>query len=174
MKKGKITFHLGVQWTMIAWALVYIGIIYLTRLGIEQDFGYLRKEDSVVQSIALYENNIIRVLGVTCLVSVIWWWMSLTKSRVRSKFEENTFLYAVAAILILAISIFFMNLAHSGITDDLGNHYTLYYVYCFIGGFIFNLFAFPPKNVQLVMFMGPVWVRYLVAAAGFLVIFFIV
>lgn len=155
----------------IFWIVVYIIIGELIFHNINDEFEYLiSKSSRIAESIVQYKSMIIYIGLFAGLLSVLWWSLGVFSLKWQEIFEENTFKCALIYILILLIGITVYATWNGPIVDEFDNSYWRLYEFCFLGGFIFNLFFLPPLNVKLVIAPGREWSRYVISSMALMII----
>lgn len=153
MKRKKVKDNMGFQLKIILWIGVYLIIMWIINWKIDQEFGYISKKFTVKQSINDYMKSINLTIIAALLLSSVWWVLAYNKTEIRRVFEQKTLLFAVVFLFIMFV-IIFLGPAKKKIIDDLNHEYTFLYAYYILCGMSFNLFMFPPKSVERVMFFG--------------------
>ena len=170
--KKKVLGHMGFQWEIIPWILMFPvvwGIIYWK---VEEQFGYISKSVSVQRSIVDYMLGITIIMALVFLIIMLWWGIAFCKLGIKKSFEEKTFWWAIILIVVVG-SVVYMGSMNSGIVDNRGEKQQLFFANYIFKGVIVNVLAFPPRNVKKVIFVGGD-VGRLVLALGLSVIWYFI
>ena len=163
MQEGKVRFRQKCIGKIGLSAIVYVligGGIYKC---INRDFAYLAQKEFVQRSMNEYYRGILWSFAVALVLNVLWWWLATNKRFIRQSFEKYSILYVIILGGVLFASIAAITNVYRGIIDDLGTEHVLRYGYCIGGGFLINIFLFPPQTIKDVILPGGRWLRVIIS-----------
>lgn len=134
--------------------VVYWGIDRLISSRLAQDFSVFSDNNLVMQSVSKYMGNIRWMLLAAGIVNLLWWLLAYCRIGVRRYFEEYAIFFAAAFIVAAGIITGLILNRVPGIVDELGKVYQYPIWLWIICSFAGNLFFFPPRNVNRVLFFG--------------------
>lgn len=150
----------------LIWFVIY-GLLFIAiNSRVQVQFKGVTADDMIVG----YMNGIKIVLIAVIILSGLWWYfLVVNQGKAREYFECCTFgcaIFFICVSIIVAVGIYFYV---PGIYDMNRKMHYLWYIFDFVMAFILNMYAFPPRNVQMVMMKGKAWTRWIVSLSAALV-----
>lgn len=154
---------------IILWIAVLVGCFALVQYFVVELYRQVGDEESVRNFQQMLEWGLI----YTAFLSFVWWFGAINECQpfaaIRNFFELYSLGCAIAFDVSAVLGILLISLfgAH-GIYANNGHFYPLHCVFILPAAFVFLMYAFPPVNIQKVIFPGKRG-RWLVAVLAILI-----